>query len=133
MHLKYSNNYGILQDLKLQYLDRIPGLYVNSENSSLYLTMMLDNKTIVGYKEIKLKNSLDQNTVPDDCCWGIAQVPSFTSNHSQSAIIVDDFKHLLVLAGHQSSHHIICLPHGIYILLYYVNELISVLLRIIYL
>lgn len=76
---------------------------------------MLDNKIVVGYKEIKLENSLNQNTVPDDCCWGIAQVPPFTSNHSQSAIIVDDFKHLLVLVGHQSSHHIICLPHGIYI------------------
>lgn len=104
----------ILQELKIQDLDRIPGLYVNSENSSLYLTMMLDNKIVVGYKEIKL-DCLNQNTVPDDCCWGIAQVPPFTSNHSQSAIIVDDFKHLLVLVGHQTSHHIICLPHGIYV------------------
>ncbi|KAL4122384.1 hypothetical protein QTP88_014719 [Uroleucon formosanum] len=102
-----------LEKLKIQDLDRIPGLYVNSENSSLYLTMMLDNKIVVGYKEIKLENSLNQKTVPDDCCWGIARVPPFTSNHSQSAIIVDDFKHLLVLAGHQSSHHIICLPHGV--------------------
>lgn len=111
----------ILQELKIQHLDRIPGLYVNSENSSLYLTMMLDSKIVVGYKEIKLENSLNQNTVPDDCCWGIAQVPPFTSNHSRSAIIVDDFKHLLVLAGHQSSHHIVCLPHGICIILHYVN------------
>lgn len=110
-----------MQELKIQNLDRIPGLYVNSENSTLYLTMMLDSKTVVGYKEIQLDNGLNQNTVPDDCCWGIAQVPPITSNHSQSAIIVDDFKHLLVLAGHQSSHHIICLPHGIYTIVYYVN------------
>lgn len=91
---------------------------MNSENSSLYLTMLLDNKTIVGYKKIKLDN-LNQSMNPDDCCWGIASVPPFTSSPSQSAIIVDDFKHLLVLAGRHSPHHIICLPHGIYLLVNY--------------
>lgn len=74
--------------------------------------MTLNNKTIVGYKEIKLDNDFNQCTIPDDCCWGIAHVPPSTLNHNLSAIIVDDFKHLLVLAGHQSSHHIICIPHG---------------------
>lgn len=102
----------ILQRLKTQYLDRIPGLYVNSECNTLYLTMTLNNKTIVGYKKIKLNNDLDQSTIPDDCCWGIAHVPPSTLSHNSSAIIVDDFKNLLVLAGHQSSHHIICIPHG---------------------
>lgn len=75
--------------------------------------MMLNNKTIVGYKEMKLDGDHNQLTVPNDCCWGIALVPPSTLNHSQSAIIVDNFKHLLVLAGHQSSHHIVCIPHGI--------------------
>lgn len=78
--------------------------------------MMLDNKTVVGYKEIKLDNNLIQTTVPDDCCWGIACVPPLNSNYVQSAIIVDDFKHLLVLASYRLSHHIICIPHGIYLL-----------------
>lgn len=75
---------------------------------------MMLYKTVVGYKEIKLNNGLNQYTVPDDCCWGIARVPPL--NNSQTAIIVDDFKHLLVLAGHRLSHHIVCIPHGIYFL-----------------
>lgn len=87
----------------------------------MYLSMLLDNKTVVGYKEINLDN-LNQSTKPDDSCWGIACVPPFTSNPCNSAIIVDDFKHLMVLAGHHSPHHIICLPHGIYLL---VNLLID--------
>lgn len=78
--------------------------------------MLLDNKTVVGYQEIKL-DSLDHFIKPSDCCWGIACVPPFSSNSNQSAIIVDDFKHLLVLAGRHSLHHIICLPHGTYFLL----------------
>jgi len=77
--------------------------------------MVLGNKTVVGYKEIKLDNNLIQSTVPDDCCWGIAHVPPLVSNHDRSAIIVDDFKHLLVLASCRLSHHIICIPHGIYL------------------
>lgn len=102
----------ILQSLQIQNLDRIPGLYVNNENSVLYLSMMLDNKIVVGYKKMKLKSGLSQDTVPDDCCWGIAHVPPLSFNHCESAIIVDDFKHLLVLAGIHSSHHIVCIPHG---------------------
>lgn len=101
-----------MQGLKTQNFDRIPGLYINSENNSLYLSMMLGNKTVVGYKEMKLNDDLTQSTVPDDCCWGIGHVPPSTSNHSQCAIIVDDLKHLLVLAGHRISHHIVCIPHG---------------------
>lgn len=104
-----------MQGLQIQNLDRIPGLYVNSKNNSLYLTMVLDNKTIVGYKQIKLDNDLNQCTVPDDCCWGIAHVSPLNSNHDRSAIIVDDFKDLLVLASRRLSHHIICIPHGIYV------------------
>lgn len=100
------------QRLQVQNLDRIPGLYVNSAKTSLYLSMMLDNKTIVGYKEMKLDNDLNESTAPDDCCWGISLVPPSTVDRSQSAIIVDDFKHLLVLASHRLSHHIVCLPHG---------------------
>lgn len=99
----------------MKNLDRIPGLYVNPENDSLYISMMLDNKTVVGYKEMKLDNNLNQLTVPDDCCWGIVHVPPSTSKHSLSAIIVDDLKNLFVLAAHNSSHHIICIPHGIYV------------------
>lgn len=102
----------ILQGLKAQNLDRIPGLYVNYENNLLYLSMLFNNKTVVGYKEMKLNDDLTQSTVPDDCCWGIGYVPPSTSNHSKCAIIVDDFKHLLVLAGHCLSHHIVCIPHG---------------------
>lgn len=100
----------------MKNLDHIPGLYVNSENNSLYISMTLDSKTVVGYKEIKFDsnlNILNQLTVPDDCCWGIIHVPPSTLKHSQSAIIVDDLKNLLVLAAHNSSHHIICIPHGI--------------------
>lgn len=108
-----------MQSLNIRNIDRIPGLYVDLENNSLYLAMMLDNKTVVGYKEIKLDKDLKQSTSPDDCCWGIAHVPPSTSNHNHSAIIVDDFKHLLVLASHQSSHHIVCIPHGNYHLVYY--------------
>lgn len=107
-----------MQKLRIHNLDRIPGLYVDLKNNSLYLTMMLDNKTIVGYKEIKLDNNHNQSIIPDDCCWGIGHVPPSTSNHSQSAIIVDDFKDLLVLAGYHLSHHIICLPHGIYLFVF---------------
>lgn len=119
-----SNIVFLLQRLQIQYLDRIPGLYVNSECNTLYLTMTFNNKTIVGYKEIKLNNNLNQFTTPDDCCWGVAHVPPSKSNHSLSAIIVDDFKQLLVLAGHQSSYHIICVPHGIY-LSYFIVLLIN--------
>lgn len=108
-----------MQGLNVHNLDRIPGLYVNLENNSLYLTMTLDNKTVVGYKEIKMDKDLTQSIMPDDCCWGIAHVPPSTLNHNQSAIIVDDFKHLLVLASHQSSYHIVCIPHGNYLLVYY--------------
>ncbi|XP_025423683.1 twinkle protein, mitochondrial isoform X3 [Sipha flava] len=101
-----------MEGLQLKNLDRIPGLYVNLEINCLYLTMLLDNKTVVGYQEIKL-DSLDQSINPSDCCYGIACVPPFISNPSQSAIIVDDFKHLLVLTGRHLFHHIICLPHGL--------------------
>lgn len=104
----------IFQGLQIKNLDRIPGLYVDLEKNSLYLAMMLNNKTVVGYKKIKLDNGFNQSTVPDDCCWGIAHVPPLIKNYSQTAIIVDDFKHLLVLAGHRLSHHIVCIPHGIY-------------------
>jgi len=74
--------------------------------------MILGDKTVVGYKEMQLHNDFNQSIIPDDCCWGISHVPPPT--RSQSAIIVDDFKHFLVLAGSQSTHHIVCLPHGIY-------------------
>lgn len=107
------------QKLQIKNLDRVPGLYVDSENDSLYISLMLDNKTVVGYKEIKLDSNLNQLTVPDDCCWGIVHVPPLTSKYSESAIVVDDLKNLLVLAGHNISHHIICIPHGKYILFIY--------------
>lgn len=75
--------------------------------------MILGDKTVVGYKEMQLDNDFNQAITPDDC-WGISHVPPPIINQSQSAIVVDDFKHFLVLAGSQSSHHIVCLPHGIY-------------------
>lgn len=75
--------------------------------------MMLDNRTIVGFKKMKLDNDHNQITTPDDC-WGISHVPPVNSNHCRSAIVVDDFKHLLILAGHHLPHHLICIPHGIY-------------------
>lgn len=85
----------------------------------MYLTMMLGDKTVVGYKEMKLENDFNQYTFPDDCCWGISHVPPPVPNQNHSAIIVDDFKHFIVLAGSQSSHHIVCLPHGTYFLCFY--------------
>ncbi|XP_050422258.1 mitochondrial DNA helicase [Adelges cooleyi] len=102
-----------LESLPTEGIDRIPGLYVNSTNTVLYLTMMLDNKKVVGFKRFDLINNQTDITEPYDCCWGIVQVPPSISNRDKSAVVVDNLKNLLVLAAHRIPHHIICTPHGV--------------------
>ncbi|GFG33037.1 hypothetical protein Cfor_10752 [Coptotermes formosanus] len=85
---------------------------VNDAKSVLYVPLHNSEGQKMGFKILKM--DIDgEETVPATGCGGIICLPHGKSVKQAAAVIVPGVADALALASCKTSHHIVCLPHGL--------------------